>query len=306
MELQTNVKTGDLKITSPEGGTITASPSTTSAQPVIGADKAKEVVKEQDLVTRVSSFKHEDKAKIDSEVAEPEFDTKKIDEIKDPEAKKYAEEAYKSFQRGFGKKFQELAELRKQIESEKTKIETNASWTKERIQQELLNNPQFVQAAQELASLRNPPDSGLTDQEYSALTDKEKAQLQQQNQRINQLEMMNWQMLQKQQDEQLRAKYANYAPDIVDTTINYLQQGKVNADREAIWKVLDYESAVQRAYELGKQDRARELQEKTNSTSVGTGFSATPLSDVPKKEQNETNQNYFKRLAQRRLAEANR
>jgi hypothetical protein len=201
---------------------------------------------------------------------------------------------YKSMLADYTRKTQNLSERERELEK-------LSNWTPERVQQ-LLNDQKFVQAAQQVASIQNPPNSGLTDQEYSALTDKEKAQLNQMQQEMHQLKLQNWQMLQKQQDEQLRTKYANYAPDIVDVTIHKLVKGEVQATRETVWKALDYEDAVRRAYELGKQDRALENQEKEQSVSI-EGFSATPKQEVPKAEPNESNMSYFKRLAAKRLAE---
>jgi hypothetical protein len=289
MELQTNVKTGDLKITTPEEAVANVEPTITK-------------VPEPDLITRVSKVNIEP-AKDNNpaggiSVEEPKFDINDIEKIQDPQAKEQALRAYKSFQRGFNQKFQELAELRKNLET-KTKNESN--WTPEKIQQ-LMNDQSFVQAAQQVASVQNPPNSGLTDQEYSALTEKEKAQMSSMQQELSQMRLQNWQMQQKQQDETLKQKYANYAPDIVDTTIHQLVNNEVLATREDIWKVRDYDSAVQRAYQLGKQDRAMENTEKQQSMSV-EGFNATPQNAVPKIEQGESTSSYWKRLAIKRLAE---
>ena len=246
----------------------------------------------EDLVSRVSKFKAEPQKE-----KEPNpFNLSKEDYDKvqsDPTLSKF----YKSMQADYVKKTQELAEGRKQVEAIQKQT---SNWTPERLQAEL-NKPDFIQAAQKVASINNPPNSGLTDQEYSALTDKEKAQLSDANKRIANLESQNWQMLQRQQDEQLKNRYANYAPDIVDTTINKLVRGEVKADREVVWKALDYDEAVKRAYELGKQDKASENKEKITSMSPD-GFSVTTTADVPPINQGESNTAYFKRLAARRLA----
>jgi hypothetical protein len=259
----------------------------------IKQETKQEQVPKEDLISRVSKVKVEAKKE---ETTNP-FNLTKDDYDKvqsDPTLSKF----YKSMQADYIRKTQNLSEKEKEVEKIK---QQSANWTPERIQQ-LMNDPQFVQAAQQVAATKNPPNSGLTDDEYSALTDKEKAQLSNMQQQLHQMQLQNWQMQQKQQDEQLKGKYANYAPDIVDTTVSKLIRGEVQANREYIWKAMDYEDAVNRAYQLGLQDRATQLNEKQNATSV-EGFSATPQSEVPKQEQNESNNNYFKRLAQRRLAE---
>jgi hypothetical protein len=294
MELTTNVKTGDLKINAPEAGQVERV--ITKEEQVIG----KEVVApnpeppKEDLVSRVSKVKVEEPKK--EEPSNPFSLTREDwDKVQsDPSLKKY----YQSMLTDYQKKTTELSEQRKEVERTKQ----SANWTPERIQQ-LLNDPTFVQAAQQVASTQNPPDSGLSDQEYSALTDKEKAQLTSMQQEVQTLKMQNWQMQQRQQDEILRNKYANYAPDIVDTTISKLVRNQLNASREDIWKVLDYDEAVKRAYQLGKQDKLSENTEKQQALSV-EGFNATPQSEAPKIEQGESNSNFFKRIALKRLAES--
>ena len=250
----------------------------------------------EDLISRVSKVKVEQpKAKQEAEPANPFSLTREDwDRVQsDPSLKKY----YQSMLTDYQKKTTELSEQRKQVELQKA----SANWTPERIQQ-LMNDPQFVQAAQQVAATQNPPNSGLTDQEYSALTDKEKAQLNSMQSELQQMRLQNYQMQQRQQDEQLKSKYANYAPDIVDTTIHKLVSNQVAATREDIWKVVDYNDAVQRAYELGRQDRIAENNEKQQSLSF-EGVNATPQSKVPEPEKGESGPNFFKRLANLRLAE---
>jgi hypothetical protein len=254
--------------------------------------KEEQKVVKEDLVSRVSKVKVEVK-----EETNP-FNLTKEDYDKvqnDPNLSKF----YKSMQSDYIKKTQQIAEERKGIEELKKQT---LNWTPERLQQEI-NKPDFIQAAQRVMTLQNPSNSGLTQEEYSTLTDKEKAQLQNLNQQVSHLQLQNWQMLQRQQDEVLKQKYANYAPDIVDTTVNKLVKNEVNATREDLWKAIDYEAAVNRAYQLGKQDRALENTEKQQSISM-EGFSATPLNEVPPPEKGESDKKYFKRLAERRLAEA--
>jgi hypothetical protein len=255
----------------------------TAAQPQVEAPK-------EDLISRVSKVKVEPQKQDTNPFGLTKEDYDKVQA--DPTLSKF----YKSMQAGLTKKTQELADEKRNLKPQPT------NWTVERLQAEM-NKPDFVQSAQVLAAQSNPSNSGLTDQEYSALTDKEKAQLQQANQRITNLEMQNWNLQQKQQDEQLKTRYANYAPDVVDTTIHKLVKGEVVANREYIWKAVDYDDAVQRAYQLGKQDRQLETTEKVQSVSM-EGFNATPQSNVPQPEKGESNTAYFKRLAQRRLSES--
>jgi hypothetical protein len=262
-------------------------------QSVEGEGKPSPETKE-DLITRASKVNLTPASKKDD--TNPFGLTKEdYDKVQaDPTLSKF----YKSMQADYVRKTQEAAELKRQAEDKSKQL---SNWTPERVQQ-LLNDQQFVQAAQQVAQSQNPKGSGLTDQEYSALTDSEKAQLSSMQQQLQQMQQQNWQMQQKAQDEHLKAKYANYAPDIVDTTVNQLVRGEVKANREYVWKAIDYDDAVRRAYELGKQDRLMETTEKQQATSL-TGFQATPQSNITPTT-GESNRDYWKRVAQQRLNEA--
>ena len=266
--------------------TVVVTPPTTEQPQVVQPPQ-------EDLVSRVSKVKVDTQLKTDTNpfgLSKEDYD--KVQQ--DPVLSKF----YKSMHSDYIKKTQEASEIRKGAED---KIKQFSNWTPERIQQ-LLNDPQFVNAAQQVASTQNPPNSGLTQEEYSTLTDKEKAQLNNMQQQVQQLTMQNWQMQQKQQDVTLKQKYANYAPDIVDTSIHRLIKGEAQATREDIWKALDYENAVQRAYQLGIQDKQLTNTEKSQSMSI-EGFQAIPQNEVPKINPGESNTAYFKRLANKRLAE---
>jgi hypothetical protein len=204
-------------------------------------------------------------------------------------------------QSGFGKKFQEVAELRKTLEA---RAAENANWSPERVQS-LLNDPNFVKAAQQVAgtsSNNNQSQSGLSDEEWSALTDKEKTQLTAMQTKINALESINLQTFKLQQDETLKTRYANYDPRAVDLLTADLIQGKVQATREHLHKVLDYEQAVERAYKLGLTDGKTGKQERMNASSY-QGSSAINSSERPNPEKGESNLGFFQRVARQRLAE---
>jgi hypothetical protein len=273
---------------------VEAAPVVEVAAPVVVEAPKPEAPKE-DLVSRVSKVKVEEVKKAEEPSNPFSLTREDWDRVQsDPSLKKY----YQSMLTDYQKKTTDLSEQRKQIEAKAQ----SANWTPERIQQ-LLNDPQFVNAAQQVASQQNPSNSGLTDQEYSALTDKEKAQLVSMQQEVQALKMQNYQMQQKQQDETLKTKYANYASDIVDTTVYKLVNNQVMATREDIWKVVDYDNAVKRAYELGRQDREKENTEKQQALS-SVGYTATPQNAVPDIEKGESSTNFFKRIALRRLVES--
>jgi hypothetical protein len=265
MELQTNVKTGDLKIS--EG----SSPAVVT-QPV--------VTKEPDLVTKVSQVKLEEPI-----VKEPEFDFKDIEAIADPVAKEQALKAYKSFQKGFNQKFQEIAEIRKSLEKPKT----DEGWTPDKVQK-LINDPNFVQAAQSIVNTPQPAEEYMTENE-KRLTE----QVKHHEAELNEIKKMSFQSFQAQQDVALKSRYANYDPQAVDTITSELLAGKRQATREDLWRAVDYENAVKRAYELGKQDAKKPIEEKTQSMSV-EGLTAVRSGNTVEPEKGESNQNYFRRI----------
>jgi hypothetical protein len=243
---------------------------------------------EEDLVTRAS------KLKVETQTTEEDFkfNVNDIEKITDPAAKKYAEDAYKSMQRDYIRKTQELAEKRKQLEGDMQKYTT---WTPERVQ-ELLNDPNFVKSAQNVVQTQ-------AEDPYSALSDADKKTLHEIRQQQALLNKQQSELLRRQQDESLKGKYANYNSGAVDIITADLLAGKVQATREHLWKVLDYEDAVRRAYHLGLQDRKLEAEEKQKLSSV-EGGTVSPTETPPPKEEKESDKEYFKRLALRRLTES--
>jgi hypothetical protein len=103
-----------------------------------------------------------------------------------------------------------------------------------------------------------------------------------------------------QEDVRLKEKYGtDYAPDIVDTTISKLVKGETNATREDIWKVINYDAHVNKAYQLGKQDASVELKGKMGVSSP-EGFNATPTEKV-EPIKGESDSNFFKRIVMNRM-----
>ena len=274
MELQTNVKSGEVKI---------------SESPVTPVTQV--VTKEPDLVTRVSQVKVEVPEVKTTEVKEPDFDFKDIEKIADPVAKEYAEKAYKSFQRGFNQKFQEIADLRKTLESEKNQI---SNWSPERVQQ-LLNDQGFITAAKSVMATQAPTTFEGTQEEWSGLSETDKVKFHNMEQEIHMLKQQNFLTKRVQEDESLKTKYVNYKPEAIDILTSDLLANKVQATREHLWKVYDYDDAVRRAYQLGKEDRQTDTKEKVSSTSV-EGITTTSSKEKPTPEKGESNRAFWDRV----------
>lgn len=246
-----------------------------------------EIPKQDDLFKRVSA-KVEEPVKPSNEFGLTAEDYEKVKS--DPVLSKF----YKSMESGVGKKFQELAELRKTYEAK-----VNEKWTPTKIQ-ELLNNPDFVMSAQAVAQSQAPATSGMTNEEWSALSDTDKAKFKALEAKQAQMEQLFLKERQSKEDEVLKTKYPDYAPDIVDTTISKLVKGEVTATREDIWKVINYDNHVRRAYELGKKDASIDNKEKVDATSID-GFNTTTPQDKIEPKSGESNKDYFRRIVMSRL-----
>lgn len=289
MDQQINISTGKPSA-EPEDTTVT------KVEPVV-TKEPEPAVKEPDLITRVSQVKAEPVEPVEEDtkvpdVTAPDFNINDIDKIQDPAAKEYALKAYKSFQRGFNVKFQEIADLRKSLEKQQ---EDGSVWTPERVQG-LLSNPEFVKSAQTVTANQAPTTFGGTQEDWSGLSETDQANFKKQEDRITLLEKQNLQTQRVQQDEQLKTKYNNYDSSQMDIITNDVLEGKTQITREHIWKAYDYEPAIQRAYQLGKEDRKLDLTDKVNASTI-EGGAVTSGKDVPVINKGESNQNYFERIA---------
>lgn len=277
--------------------------------PVVEAPIVEAPVVEQDLLSRVAAFKKSQPAVQPQNSGDEFFDYKEIEAIKDPVAKDIALRAYKSMQTGYVSKTQQLAEQRKEVEAKLSDID---NWTPERIQREL-NNPKFLQAAQLVAGNQpnaNPANSGLTNEEFSALTDREKAELsaiKNQNSvmasEINVLKQNNFQAVVAQKDLQLQQKFTDYNPVEIENSLRSLSNMNPVDIREYIYKATKFEDYGKACYELGKQEKGQLTQEKINAVSPN-GVSSQASNNLPTRNSNESGASYFVRLAQARLAEA--
>lgn len=243
--------------------------------------------KKDDLITRVSQVKEPPKE--ESKFNINDLDSE-ITKITDENLKNQMLNLKKSLISGENQKYQELAKLRKDYEQ---KLAETSTWTPEKIQS-LLKDPTFVESAQSVV--------GTQQEDTSMLTEAEKKELKELKEKIKHMETQAWLSSKTQQDEALKSRYANYDSQIPDIITNELLMGKRQATREDLWKVYDYESAVKRAYELGRQDRKPEIEEKTSSSSI-EGGTITSTETPPPKEPGESDRAYFVRLGERRLRE---
>lgn len=255
---------------------------------------------DDDIVSRVLSHKEEVAPTPKVEEGEGHFNYAEIEKITDPEAKKYAESAYKSFEKGYQKKFQELANERKQLEQQ---MSESGKWTPEKVQS-LLSNQEFINASQTVMQQANPTGGELSDDEWSALSQSEKAEFKSMQSKILQMENQNKQMQMKTELESqinsLSGKYASFNKDKVLSLLSDVNAGKFNATLEHIHKVVDYEDAIKRAYRMGKEDRKIDVEEKVNvSTPIDSGTVAKTSTEVVRREGESAKQFLMRRMSER-------
>jgi hypothetical protein len=268
----------------------------------------------EDLVTRASKVSLEQPKKDESVPSDSiAFNVKDIEKITDPQARKLAEDAYKSFQADYTRKTQALASERKQMESFKGQLEQMKSWSPQRIQDEL-NNPSFIQAAQEYQRINGVqtqpqvnPNADLTQEEFSYLSPEQQKLYTKTKQMEQTLNVVNNRLQASEVekvDMSLQSKYANYSSATVDDALRQLASMKPVDIREHVFKAQDYEAAVQRAYKLGLQDKKEEQGQKIAASSQPNNISVTSSNDVPTKQPKESHQGYFHRLAENAMRKA--
>ena len=261
--------------------------------PKVETPEVKVEVPKPDLVSRVASFKEAPKTEQPkNEFGISDEDYQKV--LTDPTLSKY----YKSMQSGYNKKFQEVAELRKNLEQQANQTK---AWTPQRIQ-ELMNDPNFVQAAQSVVQTQAPSTYKGSQQEWSSLTEGEQSKFVQMEREIIGLKQQAVLNELKAQDAELQKRYANYDPKELDLAVNDILSNKLIVTREHIYKALHHDDNVQNAYKLGGSDILLEHKEKSNAISAD-GSNVAQASNVPDREPKETNQSYFRRIFASKLAQ---
>ncbi len=243
-----------------------------------------------DILTRVSK-----KKEVKPEDIAGTF--KMFDDITDPAQRQKLIDREKERTADYTRKMQEISREREDLQS---KLKDMENWTPEKVQNYLLKNPTFLQAAQQVASAQNPAGSGLTDEQFSALTPGEKNQLSDMNRQLGELRQQNFLSAMSQRDSLLQAKYGDYESLKVNQAFNDLARLNPLDLKEHIYKSIYHDQHVKDAYEEGKKD-ASTLNQTRAQASTLPGFSAQPASQVSPRNPKESDTAYFVRLAQARI-----
>lgn len=278
----------------PEGPQQTPQPAETPASAV----QTQQTNQQNDIMSRVDSFLKKNPRIPNPADVTNDFNSNDFENITDPEQRGLLKKAYNSMRRGVDKKLEEMANLRKEISQINSQ---NQSWTPQRVQS-LLNDPTFIQAAQQVAGVSQngnedlDPDEVKENQRYMALQNE-----------INALKSMNSQAIWNSQHAKLAQEYEGYSSEAVDTIKAELLAGKIQAGPEHLWKVYDYDNLktrmvdkVKAAYEMGRQDERSGITNNHQAASF-QGMQVQPANVQMKKNDDESGKNYFVRLGLQNL-----
>jgi hypothetical protein len=196
----------------------------------------------------------------------------------------------------------------RKLEDAQKLVNQSKSWTPQRIQQELLTNPEFVAAAQMIQGTQNN-DREITQEEYSALTETEKAKFNMIPQLQNEIQQMRNQTANQQllasineKDITFKQKYPDYDPVKINEAAQRFGKLTPAEAREYIYKADMHDINVRKAFEMGKLEGQGKLQNKLDII-MPQGSTVTSNESVPKKNAGESDKAFFVRLGQFRLAQ---
>ena len=267
---------------------------------------------ESDLFKRVSEFqkKADPNDKTDAEIDADYFDDNQlratIDKIEDPVLKDHYVKLRKSMITGRNEKFKELSALKKEVQEIKQGAQNPGFYDIEK----QANDPQWRQLAQDYS---NKVASGESSIDQDALTDNEKILMQDlkntkdevikikaQNQ--ENIKLQN-QAYRNQQHQTLETKFSDYDRKKIDEITFEMLDGKRQSvggeslQSDVYW-ALNGPKAVERAYEMGRQDERESKGEIPPSISGIT----TRSSDSISSEEGESGKHFMSRLVTNTLS----
>ena len=259
------------------------------------------------IIERVASMKEEAPA----DPLRQELPRVDLNEIKDPIAKQVIEKKIKDLESGFNKKYEQLAELRKQAEATKVQLEQEAlkPYDEARVQ-ELLRRQDFIAAAQKVyqsqQATQPPPQWEGNAEQWSALSDSDKQRFMQLEGRLNGLLQNQALLMHQQEHEKIKSRYQDYDPKAVDTFVEQTRNLTGDQIKELAYKAMNYDRHMERAYKLAMQDKAAQMQEKMNGSTIPSARSAEVVGERPVQNKGESSQNFFKRLANWNMAQSSK
>lgn len=272
--------------------------------PTTGQAENSQQTQPDDLLSKVTKFvetespANKPEEKINEELFNDADLRQKIDSIEDEGLRSQFSSLRKSLMRGANDKFQEIAEFRKELQSVKEGLQPKG-WSPERIKQ-LMNDPEFLSAAQQVAG--QPPQD---EDEYVPESVKNKLkELDVLKEQVGQWQSTLTKSQQTQAHQVLKDRYADYNQEKVDEIHKDVLERKVTPSFDDIYKVLNYETNIKKAYKMGRKDEQDGIGEKQQASSF-EGLSQTPNSEV-KPEKEESNKEYWGRIVKNTVSKMER
>lgn len=247
-------------------------PKTTKSEEKLETPK----VSSSDILGRSSTKTELPKAE---ETPQEEIQTQsELDKITDPAQRAIIDKKIKDLESGYNKKYHTLAQQRKEVEDLKFKL---SNWTPQRLAEEL-RKPEFIQSMQSLQQQAPPQEWNGSAEEWSALSDSDKQQMNQMRREHQSLQSQLAQMKQKEEDVEIKKVYPDFEPQVVDDAIEGLRTGQITASRADIWKVVNHDKNVEKGYQFGYEDGYKKALEKLNgSTHLNGNLNVIPADEVP-------------------------
>ena len=267
------------QVVAPVQAKVEVQPKIVEATKPLETAKPAEPKIESPIVSSADILKRSTNAKVEVKTEPEEIQTQaELDKITDPAQKAIIEKKIKDLESGYNKKYQTLAQQRKEVDDLKLKLST---WTPQRLAEEL-RKPEFVQAMQTLQQSSPPSNFEGSTEEWSGLNDSEKQRILAAERETQSLRSQVNKMLQDQEDVEIKKIYPDFEPQVVDEAIEGLRSGQITASRADIWKVVNHDKNVEKGYQFGYEDGYKKALEKLNgSTHISSNGNITPADDVP-------------------------
>lgn len=254
-----------------------------------------------DFISKVTQFEADvtpagkTPEQIDDEMFSDREFRKKIDEvrIKDPELAKHLELMRKSGISGINNKMQEIAEIRKELQS--LRDANNRPRFSANSIEELLKNPEFIAEASKVTGKQGilAEDETLSDAAKQEIA-KLKSELDSLKGNIQSKSVEEAQLAWQRHHDTLQTKYKNYDRVRIDTIAKQLAEGQVNVTPEYLYKVVYHDENVKRAFEMGQKMALEKVGEKRQATSID-GVTVVQQGKFSQ-EKDEDNQNFLRRI----------
>ena len=185
-------------------------------------------------------------------------------------------DANKSWESGYGKKFQKLSEKEKEMQQQ---MQEASRITPEKLKS-LLNEPEFVKAVGEVLAEEGLAENG--DTQWDSMDPEAKKAIFEVQKKTRMLEDQLQARTLQETHQGLKTKYADYDPNQINSFLQEIQTGKRRVGMEEVYKIQafdSFEKKIEAAFKLGQEEGNKKLSTKFNMSSLPSTPSSA--SNVP-------------------------